>query len=351
MKAARDLIVRERDAGGAGAFLAAVDAELAAAAIAGESGVMVGLSLRTLDQVKKGFDSVLARPKYHRTDLPGSPFNPDGRSLNTMLKSFRAELDRLTTPATNRPFGLARTSDYATARKIYAGDMEVINALKDGEKILTMRPQEITRYMADLSNAGKQAFRSGGTRAIMDRVEGTGDLLSAANRIFANTSQRGRIRAMFPDGKSYREFRKGMVAEQQFTKTRSEALGGSQTEARQAQRRDMFSRAGEMIGIMSAGVGPGHTLLKAGVAKTAGNRFVNALLGDNTSAYHLNNAKTLFGRNQAMNQHSLDMLFDPTVWKTMPEVARHNVLRALLAGSTQQIGQAVAVRGVAADSQ
>ncbi len=358
LKEAANLIGRERAAGESGAFLGAIDAELTAVARAaadvgkmggvGQPGVTAGLSLRTWDQIKRGFDAMLEQPKFHKNDIPGSPLNQAGRSVYLMQKKLRSELDRLTTP-TRHPKGQARTSDYAKARTIYAGDMEVIDALAAGRNMMKMDPEQITKYMVGLSDAGKQAFRSGGARIIMDNVNRTRDALTATNRIFANNTQRAQIKAMFPDNPSYVEFRRAMVAEQQFAKTRNEALAGSQTEARQVQRRDMFTRVGEMLGIMSAGAGPGHTLLKAGVFKQAGNRFVNALLGDNTSAYHLATAKTLFGRNQAMNQQSLDTLFDPTVWKAIPSVAREQLIRALLAGTTQQTGQAVAVKGVAAD--
>ena len=306
--------------------------------------------MRTWDQIKRGFDAMLEQPKYHKNDIPGSPLNQAGRSVYLMQKKLRSELDRLTKPA-RAPRGQARTSDYAKARSIYAGDMEVIDALAAGRNMLKMDPEQITRYMSGLSDAGKQAFRSGGARIIMDNVNRTRDALTATNRIFANNTQRAQIRAMFPNNPSYLEFRRAMVAEQQFARTRNEALAGSQTEARQAQRRDMFTQAGELMGVLSAGVGPGHTLVKAGKFRQAGGKLVNALLGDNTSAYYLNLAKTLFNRNQAMNQHSLDMLFDPTVWKAMPSVARQQLVRALLAGSTQQMGKAVAVRGVAADTQ
>ena len=104
--------------------------------------------------------------------------------------------------------------------------------------------------------------------------------------------------------------------------------------------------SGGMAGVMSAGVGPGHTLLKAGIFRKAG----KALLGGSPDAHNLAIAKTLFNRNQAMNQHALDPLFDPTVWKALPEVARRLLARALLMCTSQHAGRPWAVtRGAAAD--
>ena len=339
-------ITENERASGSAAYVASVDAELTVAARVaadvgkmekvGLPGVSGGLSLQTWDQIKRGFDAVLDGKAY-RNEITGK-MTTLGRSVNMMRKGLLKELDKLTG---------GEKSLYAKARKTYAGDAEVLTALRDGRKALKMDPEQITRQLAELSESGREAYRSGAARALKDKVDDVVDKGSAADRIFNTTRKRARIRAIFPDQKSYNLLRKSLIAEQRFTKLYRESLTGSPTQQRQAQAADALTELGGMAGVITAGVGPGHTLLKAGIFRRLG----KALLGGSPDAHNLAIAKTLFNRNQAMNQHALDTLFDPTVWKALPEVARKQLGRALLLGMTQQIGQTVAVKGVAADSQ
>ena len=339
LKALRETaeIIENERAGGAAAYLGKVDEELTAAARAaadvgkmegvGLPGVTKGFSLQTWDQIKRGFDSLLDSPAY-RNELTGR-LNTRGRSVDQMRRTLLKELDKATG---------GEKSVYAKARATYSGDAEVMGALREGKKALNMDPEQITRRMADLSDAGKEAYRSGMARALKDVVDKTPDKGSAAGRIFGNARKRAQIRAIFPDQESYNLLRKTLVAEQRFTKLQREALGGSPTQPRQAQAADALTELGGMAGVMTAGVGPGHTLLKAGIFRKAG----KALLGGSPDAHNLAIAKTLFNRNQAMNQHALDTLFDPTVWNALPDVARKQLGRALLLGATQQEGRMAA---------
>ena len=323
----------ERAAGGA-AYMASVDAELTAAARVaadvgkmgkvGLPGVTKGLSLQTWDQIKRGFDAVLDGKAY-RNELTGK-MTILGRSVNMMRKTLLKELDKMTG---------GNKSIYAKARKTYSGDAEVLNALRDGKKAMNLDPEQITRHLAELSDAGKEAYRSGFARALKNIVDETVDKGSAAGRIFGTARKRARIRAVLPDNESYRLLRKTLTAEQKFTKLQREALGGSPTQQRLAQESDALSELGGMAGVLTAGVGPGHTLLKAGIFRKAG----KALLGGNPDAHNLAMAKILFNRNQSMNQHALDTLFDPTVWNALPDAARKQLGRAMLLGAGQEAGR------------
>ena len=332
-------IIENERAGGAAAYLAQVDEELTVAARAaadvgkmegvGLPGVIGGFSLRTWDQIKRGFDALLDSPAY-RNEVTGR-LNTRGRSVDQMRRTLLKELDKATG---------GEKSIYAKARATYAGDAEVMTALREGRKVLNMDPEVIARDMAKLSDAGKEAYRSGAARALKDVVDKTVDKGSAAGRIFGTARKRAQIRAVFPDQKSYNLLRKSLVAEQRFTKLQRESLGGSPTQPRLAQAEDALTHLGGMAGVMTAGVGPGHTLLKAGIFRKAG----KALLGGSPGPHNLAVAKVLFNRNQAMNQRALDTLFDKTVWTVLPKVARRELGRALLLGATQEEGRIVAQR-------
>ncbi len=332
LREAAEIIENER-ASGAASYLGKVDEEITAAARSaadvgkmekmGQPGVLSGLSLRAWDQIKRGFDSLLDSPAY-RNELTGR-LNTRGRSVDQMRRTLLKELDKATG---------GDKSIYAKARATYAGDAEAVGALREGRKLLRKDPEIISRDLADLSDAGREAYRSGVARALMDEVSKVVDKGSAAGRIFSNARKRAQIRAAFPDRKSYDLLRKSLVAEQQFTKLHRETLGGSQTQPRQVQHEDALTRAGGIAGVMTAGVGPGHTLLKAGIFRKIG----QSLLGGDVGPHNLAMAKTLFNRNQAMNQHALDTLFDPVVWEALPDVAKQRLGQALLMGSAQQEG-------------
>ncbi len=353
LKEAADIIENER-ASGAASYIGKVDDEITAAARqavgvgkslkrgekqidlltprgrpkatrkVGQPGVTKGLSLQAWDQIKRGFDALLDSSAY-RNEITGK-LNTRGHSVNLMRRRLLKELDKLTG---------GEKGNYSRARATYSGDVEVLSALREGRNMWKMDPEQITRYMAKLSNAGEESFRSGAARAILDVSGKAVDAGSAAGRIFNNSVKRAQIRAVFPDQKSYNLLRKTLVAEQKFTKLQRETLGGSQTQPRQVQHEDALTKLGGMAGVMSAGVGPGHTLLKAGIFRKIG----QSLLGGDVSPHNLAMAKMLINRNQAMNQHVLDTIFDPSVWRGMPEVARKELGRALLLGAGQQAGR------------
>lgn len=330
-------IVENERAGGAAAYLGKVDEELTAGAReaadvgkmagVGQPGVLRGFSLQTWDQIKRGFDSLLDSPTY-RNEITGR-LNTRGRSVDQMRRRLLKELDKATG---------GEKSVYAKARATYSGDAEVMTALREGRKVLNMDPEQIASRMAGLSKAGKEAYRSGAARALKDVVDKTVDMGSAARRIFGNARKRAQIRAVFPDQKSYNLLRKTLTAEQQFAQTRQYVHGGSQTTPRAAEQADALTNIGGALGVLggakTAGVVGGHPLLAAGIGRKIG----TALLGK-PDAHNLAVAKILFNRNQSMNQHVLDTLFDPTVWKRLPATARRNLGRALLTGTGQQAGR------------
>ena len=325
-------IVENERAGGAAAYLGKVDEELTAAARAaadvgkmekvGLPGVTRGFSLQTWDQIKRGFDSLLDSPAY-RNELTGR-LNTRGRTVDKMRRTLLKELDTATGGA---------KSVFAKARATYSGDAEALRALREGRKALTADPEHIARRIADLSDAGKEAYRSGFARALKDVVDKTVDKGSAASRIFGNTRKRAQIRAAFPELDSYNVLRKSLVAEQQFAQTRRFVHGGSQTTPRAAEAADALTDLAGTAGVI---LGPKviqgtHALLAAGIGRKAG----KALMGGSPDAHNLAAAKMLFNRNQSMNQQALETLFDPTVWNTLPEKVQRRIGQALLVGAGQ----------------
>ena len=121
-------IVEAERASGASKYLGAIDDELTQAArFAREVGKMdrrnvpreglaKGFSLETWDQIKRGFDSLL-ESKTYRNEIT-QRLNQKGRAVNEMRVRLLKELDKATG---------GEKSIYAQARKIYAGDAEVVS--------------------------------------------------------------------------------------------------------------------------------------------------------------------------------------------------------------------------------
>lgn len=290
------------------------------------------LSLEMWDDYKRGFDSLLKAPKYSN-ELTGK-LNHKGRALYAFQKKLMKELDKQTG---------GKMGPYALARKRYAGDAEVLDALRDGRKALNWDPERITKYMGDLSDAGKESFRSGISRALKDVVakvpDPSGAGVGPAKRIFGTVLKREQIRAAFPDAESFRQLSKALTAEMQFAKGRNYALGGSDTVQKAQASADALSRAGEMGGVV-AGTQAGkllgaHTLMSAGIG-----RRVGAALMGKTKAHDLEAAKLLFTRDPAANKRAIDTLFTRSVWDGLPESVKRKIGQALLVGAGQQGAEA-----------
>lgn len=327
-------IVADERAAGAAKYLGAVDDELLQAMRAARDvgnlpagteslrpGPIKGFSLETWDQIKRGFDSLLDSKAY-RNELTGK-LNKRGYAVDQMRRTVLKELDK----ATGGP-----GSDYAVARSIYAGDAEVIGALREGRKALTMDPELIRRNMAAMSEAAAEAYRTGAARALKDIVDKTVDTGSAARKLFGNQRMRDRFRAIFPDQKSFNEFAQTMVAEKRFDKVYRFLNVGSPTQPRQAERADLLS---DIASSASAAAGSnlpgGHGLVMSGIGRKIG----QAVFGPG-EAMDKAIAQKLMSRNQPANQFLLDQLRRQELDRALAQYRAGLLERGLTAGAIQQ---------------
>lgn len=284
------------------------------------------ISLQMWDDIKRGFDSLLDKPAY-RNELTGR-LNTKGHAVDGMRRRLLSELDQ----ATGGVSGV-----YARARATYAGDAEVLGALKEGRKALNMDPELITKRLEDLSEAGQEAFRSGVARALKDNVERVVDKGSVAGRIFGNAAKRQKIRAAFPDADSYRDLRKALVAEQRFAATRNKVMSGSQTAPRIAESADALTEAGKVGGVIAGtGIGsgnirPNHPFIMASTFRKVG----SALMGK-AKEHDLEVARILFNRDPVANKTALDAIFTRSVWDGLPPAVQQKIGQAMLVGAGQQ---------------
>jgi len=256
-----------------------------------KGGVARGFKLETWDNMKRGIDALIDK----QTNPITGRLTNKGRLLGNLKRDLVKELDRATG---------GTKSLYAKARKQYAGDIEVLNSLRDGRKFMKMDAERITQKLNGLSDAGKEAYRSGAARAVMDVVEGTADQASAARRLFGKSITRKKISAIFPTKGDTTGFARRMVAEQRFAKTKNYIGSGSRTAPMLAEQ-DALSRMAGNIGAVTGSEipGGGHALVKAGIGRRIMQRMVPPSQEANRAL-----ARILTGRNQAENQRILEEL-------------------------------------------
>ncbi|MBM3450504.1 MAG: hypothetical protein FJX78_05920 [Armatimonadetes bacterium] len=195
------------------------------------TGVARGISTDTAHYTKTALDDMMKSPAA-RNQLTGET-TAWGRILTTLKTDFVDEVERLN-PA------------YKTARLTYAGDAEVVNALRDGRGFLTMDREEIARRIAKMSFAEKDAWNTGVSRALMDIAQKTPDSADAAKRLFNNELMRGKIEAAFGDKRAFARFERDMLNELRFYQNAqaTSPRAGSQTDLRAAERADAGLEAG-----------------------------------------------------------------------------------------------------------
>ncbi len=274
--------------------LARFAADHAGGAPVTQPGIAKGLSLETWDYVKRGLDSVLDKPI--NTNAVTGRFTKRGAAISGLKKTLVEALDAATG---------GKNSLYKKARNLYASDVEVLKALREGEKFMKLRPEQITRRLSELSASAQEAYRNGAARAVLDVVENVADKGSVAGRLFAKKMNRERIRAVFPDRKKFTDFSRRMVAEQRFAETEQAVGSGSRTAPMQKEVADAERLAGHAGALVGSASGIGHPLIAATIGRQRAARAAAGIRGKTLDKIL---ASWLVTRNRADQLRILDRL-------------------------------------------
>lgn len=165
--------------------------------------------VRTLDYVKRGLDAIIE--KGYRGEGMSSA---EAAALKKLRNQYVKAIDD------NVP-------EYAAARQSYAGDMEVKDALNMGmQDFNKLKHEEITKFMANASEAEKEAFRTGAVRYLQDTIF---DKPNAAGKILSSNKLNTKLQAMFDKPEEYALIKAAMEKEALFYSRASNALAGSRT--------------------------------------------------------------------------------------------------------------------------
>jgi len=173
--------------------------------------------VRTLDYIKRGLDSLIDQ------GFRGEGMSTaEAKALRELRNTF---VDRIDTVV----------PEYADARRIYSGDLEVLDALDSGyENFAKMDPEEISMAWGGYSDAEKAAFRTGAARNLWSVVMNPSAEADYAKRIIGSPATRQKLQAIFPSDAAYKLFEAAMQRESQLFKDASTVLAGSATARRQA---------------------------------------------------------------------------------------------------------------------
>ena len=195
--------------------------------------------VRTLDYVKRGLDDLIDAG-YKGSSSVGKG---QASSLRDLRNQFVAAIDR------NVP-------EYRDVRKMYAGDMEVLDAMRAGYNDFgKLDHEQVSKMMADMSQAEKEAFRTGVVRNLYGTIMNPSSSRNSAQNIIGSPEVQAKLAPLFDSPSHFNLFKKALERESQLFTQANRVLGGSQT-AKTIQGREALegqSGVGEVVAGAVAG--------------------------------------------------------------------------------------------------
>lgn len=202
--------------------------------------------VRTLDYIKRGIDALI--DKGYKGEGMGKA---EANALKDLRKAYINVIDE------NVP-------EYAAARAKYAGDMEVLDALRLGRTdYLTpkMLPAEAKKLVDGMSEAERDALRAGVAQSLLTKVMDSPQQINAAQRIIGAPATRKRLEALFQDPNEYKVFEAALQRESELFRNAQDIVRGSRTANKTEALKDLkagngiFDIAGEAVDIAAGSPG------------------------------------------------------------------------------------------------
>jgi hypothetical protein len=202
--------------------------------------------VRTLDYIKRGIDALI--DKGYKGEGMGKA---EANALKDLRKAYIGVIDE------NVP-------EYAAARAKYAGDMEVLDALRLGRTdYLTpkMLPAEAKKLVDGMSEAERDALRAGVAQSVLTKIMDAPQQINAAQRVIGAPATRKRLEALFQDPNEYKVFEAALTRESELFRNAQDIVRGSRTANKNAAMADLkagngiFDIAGEAVDIAAGSPG------------------------------------------------------------------------------------------------
>lgn len=202
------------------------------------SGMVSKPSLQFLDSVKRQLDDMIRKEEGTGANYQATEHGRDLRKLRSALVD---ELDLATTDESG-------TSLYKSARDIYSGDLEVIDALRSGrEDFGRLQPEQIRKAVNKMSFAEKDAFRSGVYQNLLETLEGPSQDIAAAKRLVGSPEMIKKLELLFDTPVQFKLFKDALDLEaEMFDKSkRTINVGETARRRKTGPERNLIERGAE----------------------------------------------------------------------------------------------------------
>jgi hypothetical protein len=202
--------------------------------------------VRTLDYVKRGIDALIDKG-YRGEGMSKAEAN----ALKDLKKAYVSAIDD------NVP-------EYAAARARYAGDIEVLDALRLGRTdYLSPKtlPAEAKKIVSSMSDAERDALRAGVAQSLLTKIMDAPQQINAAQRVIGAPATRKRLEALFEDPNEYRLFEAALKRESELFRNAQDIVRGSRTANKTEALKDLksgnsiFDIAGEAVDVAAGSPG------------------------------------------------------------------------------------------------
>lgn len=220
-------------------------------------------TVEVLDQVKRGLDSLIEK----ETDTITGKTTSLGRIYTQKKNEFLKALDMA-------------VPEYAQARAVYRGDAELANALRKGkDEFGQMDHEQVIKLVGSMSDAEKQAFRTGVTRDLYSRIMKPSGNFNAAQRLMGAPEMQAKMQPLFENPAQFNLFKAVMEREAQLFQQSNKILGGSST-AKNLYMREGLDEGDSLGGAVAQGL-MGN--FKGAVIDTLLTNFRKGTIGEKTA--------------------------------------------------------------------
>lgn len=270
--------------------------------------------VRTLDYIKRGIDATIDegfRGKGMST--------AEANALKDLRKVFVNTIDEATGGV---------DSPYFKARQTYAGDMEVLDALRKGhDDFNKLDHEEIIKLTKDMTPAEKEAFRTGVVRNLYTKIMNPSQNINAAQRLIESPEMQAKLQPLFDSPQKFDLFKAALERESQLYKQSSQILGNSATFRRQMANAELEGggEVGAIIGDVVTGGGFTRSLMNAA------SRFArSAQMSDEVAA---KTAKLLMSSDPAEVAAAVKLLESESARAIPREIAKNAIETGAITGS------------------
>jgi hypothetical protein len=139
--------------------------------------------------------------------------------------------------------------DYATARKAFAGDSEIIDAMNNGKDIYKLTEPEMRKLLlSKVDNPSElDAMRAGIAQAMLERLRASPDARPIRS-VLGNDTQQLKLKLAFHDDNAFDQFKNRLLSEEKMILTERQGVKATPTEMPESGGPDLVSAARSAAG-------------------------------------------------------------------------------------------------------